>query len=113
MPKGVRWVVRTVPVPCQKCHGTGKVIHQPCKNCRGMGKVRHQKKIKVKIPAGIDDGQSISMPGKGHDGVNGGPKGDLLVSVIVRPHAYFEREGSSVLLEKEISYAQAVLGAEN
>ena len=98
--------------PCSKCRGTGKIIHQPCKTCRGMGSVRRQHKIEVNIPAGIDDGQTISKPGGGNAGVNGGPAGDLLVSVIVRPHARFERDGTSVLLEQEISYAQAALGAE-
>ncbi len=98
--------------PCQKCRGTGKIIHQPCKTCRGMGSVRRQHKINVTVPAGIDDGQAISLHGQGNDGVNGGPAGDLLVSVIVRPHARFERDGNSVLLLQDISYAQAALGAE-
>ena len=98
--------------PCSKCRGTGKIIHQPCKTCRGMGSIRRQHKVEVNVPAGIDDGQTISKPGGGNAGVNGGPAGDLLVSVIVRPHARFERDGTSVLLEQEISYAQATLGAE-
>ncbi len=98
--------------PCSKCRGTGKIIHQPCKTCRGMGSIRRQHKVEVNVPAGIDDGQTISKPGGGNAGVNGGPAGDLLVSVIVRPHARFERDGTSVLLEQEISYAQAALGAE-
>ncbi|MBR7073650.1 MAG: molecular chaperone DnaJ [Oscillospiraceae bacterium] len=98
--------------PCSKCRGTGRIIHQPCKTCRGMGSIRRQHKVEVNIPAGIDDGQTISKPGGGNAGVNGGPAGDLLVSVIVRPHARFERDGTSVLLEQEISYAQATLGAE-
>ena len=98
--------------PCSKCRGTGKIIYQPCKTCRGMGSVRRQHKISVTIPAGIDDGQAISLHGQGNDGVNGGPAGDLLVGVIVRPHARFERDGNSVLLMQDISYAQAVLGAE-
>ena len=98
--------------PCSKCRGTGKIIHQPCKSCRGLGSIRRQHKIEVNIPAGIDDGQTISKSGGGNAGVNGGPAGDLLVSVIVRPHARFERDGTSVLLEQEISYAQATLGAE-
>ena len=97
---------------CSKCRGTGKIIHQPCKSCRGMGAVRRQHKVDVNIPAGIDDGQTISKPGGGNAGVNGGPAGDLLVSVIVRPHARFERDGTSVLLDQELSYAQATLGAE-
>ena len=98
--------------PCQKCRGTGKIIHQPCKTCRGMGSIRRQHKMTVKIPAGIDDGQSISRAGYGNAGVNGGPAGDLLISVIVRPHAIFEREGTNVYMEQEISFTQAALGAE-
>lgn len=97
---------------CPKCGGTGKIIHQPCKTCKGKGNVRRQQKIEVNVPAGIDDGQTISKTGAGNAGINGGPNGDLLVSVTVRPHARFERDGTSVLLEQEISYAQAVLGAE-
>ena len=98
--------------PCSKCHGKGRIIHQPCKSCRGLGSIRRQHKVEVNIPAGIDDGQTISKPGGGNAGVNGGPAGDLLVTVIVRPHARFERDGTSVLLEQEISYAQAALGSE-
>lgn len=77
-----------------------------------MGSIRRQHKVEINVPAGIDDGQTISRPGHGNAGVNGGPAGDLLVTVIVRPHARFERDGTSVLLDQEISYAQAVLGAE-
>ena len=98
--------------PCSKCRGSGKIIHQPCKTCRGMGSVRRQHKVEVNIPAGIDDGQTISKPGGGNAGLNGGPAGDLLVTVIVKPHPRFERDGTSVLLEQEISYAQAALGSE-
>ena len=98
--------------PCQKCRGTGKIIHQPCKTCRGLGNIRRQHKMTVKIPAGIDDGQSISRAGFGNSGLNGGPAGDLLISVIVRPHAIFEREGTNVYMEQEISFTQATLGAE-
>ncbi len=97
---------------CQKCRGTGKIIHQPCKTCRGLGNIRRQHKMTVKIPAGIDDGQSISRAGYGNAGVNGGPAGDLLISVIVRPHAIFEREGTNIYMEQEISFTQAALGAE-
>ena len=97
---------------CQKCRGTGKIIHQPCKSCRGMGKIRRQHKMTVKIPAGIDDGQAITRRGYGNAGTNGGPAGDLLIGVIVRPHAIFEREGVNVYMDKELSFAQAALGAE-
>jgi molecular chaperone DnaJ len=98
--------------PCQQCHGTGKIVKDPCNTCHGMGKIRKQHKINVTIPAGIDDGQTVSLRGQGNAGSNGGPAGDLLVYVIVRPDARFEREGSDVLLEQEISYAQAALGGE-
>ncbi len=98
--------------PCPKCRGTGKIIHQPCKTCRGLGNIRRQHKMTVKIPAGIDDGQSISRAGYGNAGINGGPAGDLLISVIVRPHAIFEREGTNIYMEQEISFTQATLGAE-
>lgn len=98
--------------PCSRCRGTGKIIHQPCKTCRGMGNIRRQHKVKVNVPAGIDNGQTISRPGYGNAGTNGGQAGDLLVTVMVRPHPRFERDGSSVLIEQEISFAQATLGAE-
>ena len=97
--------------PCPKCRGSGKIIHQPCKTCKGLGKIRRNKKLNVKVPAGIDDGQAIPISGMGNAGANGGPAGDLLVGVIVRPHPIFEREGTSVYMEQEISYAQAALGA--
>ena len=98
--------------PCKKCGGKGRIIHSPCGTCRGMGSIRKQHKVSVNIPAGIDDGQTISLRGQGNAGANGGPAGDMLVTVIVQPHARFEREGSSVLLEQELSFAQAALGAE-
>lgn len=98
--------------PCSRCGGTGKIIHQPCPTCKGKGKVRRARKIKVDIPAGIDDGQTISLRGLGNAGRNGGPAGDLLVTVNVRRHPQFEREGTSVLYELPVSIVQASLGAE-
>ncbi|MBE6989823.1 MAG: molecular chaperone DnaJ [Ruminococcaceae bacterium] len=97
---------------CPKCGGTGKIIHQPCPDCRGSGAVRKRKTIKVTIPAGIDDGQTISLRGQGHSGRNGGGSGDLLITVMVRPHDIFRREGTAVFCEAPITFAQAVLGAE-
>lgn len=97
---------------CPKCKGRGEIIHSPCKTCRGMGSVRRQHKVSVSIPAGIDDGQTISLKGQGNAGLNGGPAGDLLITVLVQPHARFERDGASILLDQEISFAQAALGAE-
>ena len=97
---------------CPKCKGRGKIIHSPCKTCRGIGSVRRQHKVNVSVPAGIDDGQTISLRGQGNAGLNGGPAGDLLITVLVQPHARFERDGASILLEQEVSFSQAALGAE-
>ena len=96
--------------PCTRCRGTGKIIHTPCKDCGGTGSVRKQRKITVNIPAGIDDGQTISLRGQGGAGVNGGPPGDLYISVTVRPSDKFQREGTSVYLDYPVSFAQAALG---
>jgi len=98
--------------PCGRCGGKGKIIHQPCPDCRGTGAVRKRKTIKASIPAGIDNGQTISIRSQGHAGKNGGPAGDLLITITVRPHELFRREGTSVLCEAPITFAQAVLGAE-
>lgn len=98
--------------PCKKCGGRGKIIHQPCPKCGGRGAVRKNQKINIKIPAGIDDGQTISLRGQGNAGQDGGTPGDLLVTVMVKPHALFERDGNSVLLEMPVTFAQAALGAE-
>ena len=98
--------------PCPRCGGKGKIIHQPCKACRGSGQLRRRKTLKVTIPAGIDNGQTISLRGQGNAGRNGGSPGDLLIAVAVRPHEVFRREGTSVLCEAPITFTQAVLGAE-
>ena len=98
--------------PCTRCGGKGKIIHQPCKDCHGTGAVRTRKTIQASIPAGIDNGQTISIRGQGNAGKNGGPAGDLLITITVRPHELFRREGTSVLCEAPITFAQAVLGAE-
>jgi len=97
---------------CRKCQGRGKIIHQPCSKCKGLGMVRRNRTITVTIPAGIDNGQTISMRGQGSAGVNGGEAGDLFVTVSIKPHAEFEREGNAVLLNLPISFVQAALGAE-
>ena len=99
-------------VQCSKCKGRGKIIHSPCQTCRGIGSIRRQHKVNINVPAGIDDGQTISLRGQGNAGLNGGPAGDLLVTILVQPHARFEREGTSILLEQEISFAKAALGSE-
>lgn len=105
-------MIFSTTAPCDKCHGTGKIIHQPCSTCHGDGKIRRQRRITVKIPAGIDDGQAVSLRGQGGAGSNGGPAGDLIVSVTVRPHPKFRRDGNTVLLEQPVSFLQAALGAE-
>ena len=98
--------------PCRKCGGTGRLIHQPCSDCRGTGAVRKRKTIKINIPAGIDHGQTISLRGQGNAGRNGGPAGDLLITVMVQPHDLFHRDGVDVFCEAPITFAQAVRGAE-
>ena len=98
--------------PCRKCGGTGRIIHQPCPDCHGGGFTRKRKTIKVSIPAGIDNGQAVSLRGQGGAGKNGGPAGDLLISVTVRPHEFFKRDGTSVYLEHPVTFLQATLGAE-
>ena len=98
--------------PCRKCGGTGRIIHQPCPDCHGGGFTRRRKTIKVSIPAGIDHGQTISLRGQGNAVRNGGPAGDLLITVMVQPHELFRRDGVDVFCEAPITFAQAVLGAE-
>ena len=98
--------------PCGRCGGKGRIIHQPCSACHGSGQLRRRKTLKVTIPAGIDNGQTISLRGQGNAGKNGGPAGDLLIVIAVRPHEIFRREGTSVLCEAPITFTQAVLGAE-
>ena len=98
--------------PCRECGGTGKIIHQPCSDCHGTGKQQRKRKISAKIPAGIDNGQTISLRGLGHAGKNGGPAGDLYLVVAIRPHPLFKRDRNSVLYELPISFTQAALGAE-
>ncbi len=95
---------------CDKCGGSGKVISDPCSVCQGRGTVRKSVRLKVKIPAGIDNGQAVSMAGQGEPGVHGGPAGNLLVSVRVKPHHVLQREGYDVFLDKTISAVQATLG---
>lgn len=97
---------------CDTCHGTGKIIENKCPNCRGTGFVRVPKKLEVNIPAGIDDGQQLSLRYQGSDGMNGGNAGDLNIIISVRPHSVFERDGDDLYCEVPITYAEATLGAE-
>ncbi|MBQ9970342.1 MAG: molecular chaperone DnaJ [Oscillospiraceae bacterium] len=98
--------------PCSKCGGTGKIIKDPCKKCNGQGRSRKAVKLEVSVPAGIDDGQTFVLRGQGDDGLNGGPAGDVNVTVSVRKDALFERDGYDVWCDVPITFCQAVLGAE-
>lgn len=97
---------------CHHCNGTGKEIKEKCPTCHGKGSVKKQKKIHIKIPAGIDDGQQIRVAGNGEPGANGGPAGDLYVVVQVKSHEFFQRDGDDIFCEMPITYAQAALGDE-
>ena len=97
---------------CSACHGTGEIIKEPCETCHGKGTVRKQPKIKVKIPAGIDDNQTVVLRGEGEPGEKGGPKGDLYITVRIKRHSIYTRKGNNVLCEVPITITQATLGAE-
>ncbi len=97
---------------CDRCNGSGKIIEHPCKICAGKGRIRHTVEQNVDIPAGIDDGQVISLRGGGDAGLNGGPSGDLRINVNIRPHPIFERDGYDIYCDIPITFTQAALGAE-
>ncbi|NQD66359.1 molecular chaperone DnaJ [Bacillus haikouensis] len=97
---------------CHYCNGTGKQIKEKCSTCGGAGKVQKRRKINVKIPAGIDDGQQLRVTGQGEPGMNGGPPGDLYVVFHVRTHEFFERNGDDIYCEMPVTFAQAALGDE-
>ena len=97
---------------CPQCSGRGKVIKNPCTTCKGKGKVRKTNRVKVKIPAGVDAGQSVRVRGEGCVGSNGGVNGDLLLEIYIKRHAIFTRDEFDVLCEVPISFTQAALGAE-
>lgn len=97
---------------CPDCGGKGKVIREKCSDCRGTGYIASKKKIKVTIPAGIDNGQSVRIREKGEPGTNGGPRGDLLVEVSVSRHPVFQRQDMNIYSTANISFAQAALGGE-
>lgn len=118
---GVGQVNETVNTPfgqmtnrraCQVCGGTGSIIKEKCDTCHGAGKMKKRTKIKVSIPEGIDHGQTIRVSGKGEAGLNGGPYGDLYVTVRVRQSDKFERDGDDIYYELPITFAQAALGDE-
>lgn len=98
--------------PCRRCGGKGKTIKTPCGKCHGTGKTASSKRVEITIPAGIDDDQNLRVPGKGDAGMNGGPSGDLIVIVTVRPDPMFERDRYDVHVTVPITYSQAVMGDE-
>lgn len=97
---------------CNHCNGTGKMIKDKCRTCSGTGKVKKRRKINVKIPAGVDDGQQLRVTGQGEPGINGGPAGDLYVVFHVNEHEFFERDGDDIYCEIPITFSQASLGDE-
>ena len=96
---------------CTACHGTGEIIKEPCDNCKGKGTVRKQAKIKVKIPAGIDNNQTVVLRGEGEPGEKGGPKGDLYITIKMKKSNVYTRQGTTVMCEVPITITQATLGA--
>ena len=104
-------VVQTTK-PCPDCHGRGKIIKNPCKKCGGNGRIDITKKLNVSVPAGIDDGQTFTLRGQGDAGMNGGPAGDANVTVSVKPHKMFERDGYDIWCDIPLTFTQAALGDE-
>ncbi|MGI6361405.1 MAG: molecular chaperone DnaJ [Bacillota bacterium] len=97
---------------CSTCKGIGSIVEEPCPDCRGNGRVRKERMIKIKIPAGVDNGSRLRMTGEGEGGFLGGPPGDLYIYVTVQPHEFFRRNDDDVLCDFSISFGQAALGAE-
>ena len=97
---------------CSQCGGRGKIIKTPCNTCKGKGKVRRTNRVNVKVPAGVNDGQSVRVRGEGNVGTGGAPNGDLLAEVHIKPHKLFKRREFDVYCEVPISFAQAALGAQ-
>ncbi|MFC7684627.1 molecular chaperone DnaJ [Ureibacillus sp. GCM10028918] len=95
---------------CNTCRGTGKIIPEKCTTCHGTGTVQKRKKIKVTIPAGVDDGQQLRVTGQGEPGINGGPAGDLYIVFNVKSHEFFERDGDDIYYELKLTFPQAALG---
>jgi molecular chaperone DnaJ len=116
---GVQRSVRQTPLgqfvtqsTCTKCDGEGQVIQQPCPDCGGRGRREIERRLTVKVPAGVDDGSRIRISGNGEAGIRGGPPGDLYVYLSIAPHALFKRDGADTYVDVPISFPQAVLGAQ-
>ncbi len=102
----------SVATTCPTCQGSGRIIKNPCKKCQGKGRTRAKRKIRVNVPAGVDTGTQLRVTGEGEGGHRGGPAGDLYVEIRVKENEIFERHGVDLLAPLEISYLQALLGAE-
>jgi molecular chaperone DnaJ len=102
----------SIAQPCPICSGSGQVVEQPCKTCGGQGRVQKKKTLKVRVPAGIDNGSRLKITGEGEAGSRGAPAGNLYVVVHVRPHEFFNREGENVVCDVPISFPRAALGCE-
>ncbi|MDO9262768.1 MAG: molecular chaperone DnaJ, partial [Desulfosalsimonadaceae bacterium] len=115
--RGTGQVVRSqgffsVKSACPSCRGTGQVIKDPCPQCRGLKRIIINKKVSLKIPAGVDNGSKLRLTGEGEPGTRGGPPGDLYVFLSVKPHEFFKRNGTDVICSVELSFVQAALGGE-
>lgn len=102
----------SVSQPCPACHGEGQIVEHPCRECSGTGLSKKKQKIKVTIPAGVEDGRRVNIPGQGDVGANGGPPGDLYVFIRVRPHEFFERQGNDLYCAVPIGMTIAALGGD-
>ena len=97
---------------CRKCQGEGTLLNNPCKECKGQGLMKERKKVKVKIPEGIDNGNHLRLKGEGNSGSLGGETGDLYILVFVKPHKVFKRDENDIYIELPVSFPEAALGAE-
>lgn len=98
-------------IPCPSCGGQGRIIIDPCEDCKGQGTIMRKKRVQVKVPPGVEEGQYIRMGGQGHAGSNGGPAGDLYVVLSIKPHDVFQRDGDDLSVQHKITFTEAALGA--
>jgi len=97
---------------CSRCHGEGRIITEPCPQCQGTGKEKRQRSVSVKIPAGVDEDSQIRLRGEGQAGTRGGPSGDVYITLAIKQHEFFQRDGDNIIYELPINFAQAALGTE-
>ncbi len=102
----------TISTTCTQCRGEGRVVPHPCKECRGAGRVKKNRKVKIRIPPGVDTGSKLRIRAEGEEGERGGPPGDLFIFLYVEPHEFFSRDGDDIICRIPITFSQAALGAE-